>query len=408
MIKRKAYLDKLHQLEKANVIKVLTGIRRAGKSTILQMFRQEVVDAGTPTQATQYINFEDPDFQRSDDWHDIYDEIKSNLVSGKKNYIFLDEIQQVKEFERLADGLFILDDVDLYITGSNAYFLSGELATFLTGRYMEIMVLPLSFAEYHDFFKAHHDLDRTEKFERYLKYGGFPEVANFIKSDIEAQIPDYLETIYKTIVEKDIIPRYDIRSRDAFDRILKFTVDSVGSKVSVNSIRNSLNTERQATEQIGVERVDNYLTALTNSYILRKVDRFDIKGKEILRTLDKYYLIDTGLRNMLLGKDFAVDRGHTLENVVYLELLRRGYQVWIGKAGDKEVDFVARRADGTTEYYQVTNHMQIDKVIRREVAALDSIADHNAKFIITRDPGEKSYNGIEQVNVIDWLLQEQN
>jgi predicted AAA+ superfamily ATPase len=403
MIKREEYLKRLRQLKGANLIKVATGIRRAGKSTLLQMFRQELIDGGVSKAATQYINFEDPAFYRPDDWRGIYDEIVKNLVGGEQNYVFLDEIQNIKEFERLVDGLFVHPDIDLYVTGSNAFLLSSELATLLSGRYIEIKVLPLSFAEYFEFFREETGLDRNEKFERYVRLGGFPEVANMLAGGLDQQVGDYLTTIYNTVVEKDIMTRYNFAPNPVFDNVLRFALDSVGSTVSPNNIRNMLSADRG--DSVSLERVDNYLRAFTESFILDKALRFDIKGKNLLKTLNKYYCIDTGLRNNLLGKDSS-DSGHLLENVVYLELARRGNKVWVGKVDEKEVDFVVQTKDGYTEYYQVAETMLGEETRERELAPFARIADHNQKFIITRDAGEYSHNGIRQVNVVGWLLGE--
>ncbi|MDR3297850.1 MAG: ATP-binding protein [Candidatus Nomurabacteria bacterium] len=404
MIKRERYLDKLRQLKDKNLIKVATGIRRAGKSTLLQMFRQELIDGNVDKAATQYINFEDPAYYRPNDWRGIYDEIIKNLVQGDKNYIFLDEVQNIKEFERLADGLFVHPDVDLYITGSNAYMLSGELATLLSGRYIEIRVFPLSFAEYYEFFADDTSLDRTEKFDRYLQFGGFPEVANLIHDGLDGQINDYLSMVYNTVIEKDIMTRYNFAPNPVFDNVLRFALDSVGSLISPNNIRNTINDDRKSEKKVSLERIDNYLRAFTESYIISQALRYDIKGKNLLKTLNKYYSIDTGLRNNLLGKDSS-DSGHLLENVVYLELVRRGYSVWIGKIDDKEVDFVVKTKDGYTEYYQVAETMLGEETRERELASFNKINDHNPKYVITRDPGDTSYSGIKQVNIVDWLLE---
>ena len=403
MIRREQYMQKLRALRDQNLIKVATGIRRAGKSTLLQMFRQELIDNGVDARATQYINFEDPDHSRPDDWRGIYDRITAHIVPGTKNYLFLDEIQTIKEFEKLADGLFVHPDIDLYITGSNAYFLSGELATLLSGRYIEIHVLPLSFAEYYEFFRSDTNLTRADKFERYLRLGAFPEVANLLSSGLGSQVPDYLTAIYNTVVEKDIMTRYNFSPNPVFSNVLRFALDSVGSLISPNSIRGAVNSDRRSAKQVSTERVDNYLRAFTEGYILIDAQRFDIKGKALLKTLHKYYAIDTGLRNNLLGKD-STDKGHLLENIVFLELLRRGNRVFVGKVDAREVDFVVQTLDGHTEYYQVAETMVGEETRQRELASLNKIANHNPKYIITNDPGTASYEGIRQVNAIDWLL----
>lgn len=403
MIKREQYMEKLRKLRDQNLIKVATGIRRAGKSTLLQMFRQELIDGGINEKATQYINFEDPDYNRPDDWKGIYDAIKSGLIDGTKNYIFLDEIQSIKEFEKLVDGLFIRPDVDLYITGSNAYFLSGDLGTLLSGRYIEIQVLPLSFAEYYEFFTSDTSLNRADKFERYVQLGAFPEVANLISNNLTSQVPDYLSAIYNTVVEKDIITRYKFSPNPVFDNVLRFALNSVGSLISPNNIRGVLNNDRKSNKPISLERIDNYLRAFTEGYILMDAPRFDIKGKKLLKTLHKYYAIDTGLHNNLLGKD-GLDKDHLLENIVFLELLRRGNRVFVGKIDNKEVDFVVQTLTGYTEYYQVAETMTGEEVRAREIASLNKITNHNQKYIITNDPGSASYDGIRQINIIDWLL----
>ena len=403
MIKREHYLAKLRQLKDQNLIKVATGMRRTGKSTLLQMFRQELADSNVDIAATQYINFEDPSYYRPDNWRGIYDEIVQNLVSGDKNYIFLDEIQNIKEFERLIDGLFVHPDIDLYVTGSNAYLLSSELATLLSGRYIEIHVLPLSFAEYYGYFSHDHRLDRSEKFEQFMHFGGLPEVANLLHNGLDAQIPDYLRMVYNTVVEKDILTRYNFSPNPVFDSVMRFSLDSIGSLFSPNNVRNVINDSRRSAPQVSLGRIDNYLQAFTESFILYRADRYDVKGKNLLRTLHKYYVVDTGLRNNLLGKD-SVDNGHLLENIVYLELIRRGNQVHVGKVDSKEVDFVVNTPSGYTEYYQVVESMFGESVKQRELAPFRNVHDHSPKYILTRDPGDKSYDGVRQVNVIDWLL----
>ncbi len=277
------------------------------------------------------------------------------------------------------------------------------LATLLSGRYIEIHVLPLSFAEYYEFFKDDTNLARTDKFERYIQLGAFPEVANLIASGLTSQVPDYLSAIYNTVVEKDIMTRYNFSPNPVFDNVLRFALDSVGSLISPNNIRGVINNDRKSAKQVSIERIDNYLRAFTEGYVLIDVQRFDIKGKALLKTLHKYYVIDTGLRNNLLGKDGA-DKGHLLENVVFLELLRRGNRVFVGKIDEKEVDFVVQTLEGHAEYYQVAETMMGEETRQRELASLKKIANHNAKYIITNDPGNASYEGIKQINVIDWLL----
>ena len=398
MIKREEYLEKLRQLKDANLIKVVTGIRRCGKSTLLKQFQDELRNMGVVDRNIITLNFEQAENEILLDWRKLHSFILKLTDPEKKNYVFLDEIQNVKEFEKAIDSLFTRENLDIYITGSNAYMLSSELATFLSGRYIEIKMLPLSFAEYLSAYEDRTDL--STKLEEYIRFGSFPEVSNLIHSGAKAQVTNYLASIYATVLEKDILQRNDIRAQGSFNNVVKFLYDSIGSIVSPNRIANVLTNDGKRVDRAAVE---NYLKALTSSFVLYKVDRFDIKGKNVLKTLDKYYSVDTGLLSVIIGKDSGTDMGHLLENIVYLELLRRGNDVWVGKVGDMEVDFVTRDKDGFTSYYQVAYSMLGKETREREIRALDGISDHNQKFVITMDAGEYSYSGIRQMNVVDWL-----
>jgi predicted AAA+ superfamily ATPase len=403
LIKRQNYLDSLWDLKDRNFVKVATGIRRVGKSTIMQMFAQRLMDEGVDPKAIQSFNFEKPELALIKDWSKINKMIESDLVPNTRNYIFLDEVQNLPEFQHLILGLFTRSDVDLYVTGSNSYLLSGQLATLLAGRYLQLHILPISFKEYHDLFKDETEITDQEKLDRYLKWGGFPEVVNFIYDGLTRQVPDYFNMIYQTVVENDIRSRFKFSTNGVFSEVLRFALDSVGSLISPNNIRNTINSDRKYERPISLERIENYLAAFTHSYVLDKVERYDLKGKNILKTLNKFYCVDTGLRNSITDNE-SPDSGHLLENLVYTELIRRGYTVRIGKYYDKEIDFVAKNPDGYTEYYQATNTMVAEDTRRREITPLESINDHNPKYIITRDYGESSYNGIKQINAVDWLL----
>ena len=399
MIKRERYLQTLRNYKDKDVIKVVTGIRRCGKSTLLELFRQELLTNGIANENIQAINFEMPEYTNTLDWREIYNDIKSKLSSNSKNYIFLDEVQNIPEFERLANGLYVNKNVDLYITGSNAYFLSSELATLLTGRYIEVKMLPLSFAEYITAF----DSNKTTSayFFDYLKYGSFPYVADLLATNT-AEIDKYLTGIYDTVLYKDILAKLQPEDATKIENVTRFMFSNIGSITSPSKISNTLTSMNQ---KISHPTVDVYLKTLTDSFVLYRASRYDIKGKKLLQTLDKYYTVDTGLRRMILGKNDTDDRGHVLENIVYLELLRRNDQVWIGKEGVNEIDFVVQTVEGYTEYYQVAETMIGEEVRTREIRPLDNISDHNPKYIITTDDGEYSYNGIRQVNVVEWLLE---
>ncbi len=400
MIKREQYLSKLKQLKDTHLIKVISGVRRSGKSTLLEMFRDELLDNGTSQKQITFINFENPEYtDKVLGYMDIYHKINQNLVKNKMNYVFLDEIQNVPNFEKLVDGLFIKKNVDLYITGSNAYFLSGELATLLTGRSFEIKILPLSFAEYVSTFKDKTRLDLI--FQNYLDYGAFPQTVDLFNID-PSLIREYLMGIYNTILFKDVIARKGVNDREILEHVARFLLDNIGNFTTPKSISDYMGSNYR---KVAPKTIDNHLSALSDSFLFYPANRYDIKGKMYLQTQQKYYTIDIGLRAAVLGNQANVGRGHILENIVFLELLRRGGQVWIGKTKDsKEVDFVVKNSKGETEYYQVVETIRDEKTKNRELSALNNIDDNNRKFILTLDPEKNNFNGIEQVNVIDWLL----
>ncbi|GHU07989.1 ATPase [Alphaproteobacteria bacterium] len=401
LIKREEYQAKLRALRDKNIIKVISGVRRSGKSKLLQLFQEELREDGVSEQQIITYDFEDLEVKQT--YMELYREIKQKLQKNRQNYIFLDEIQRVDEWEKLVDGLYVLPNTDVYITGSNAFLLSGKLATYLSGRHIEISILPLSFREYLEFFDDKTDLER--KFADYAFNGGMPQSFEMFHEDEKIGV-DYLKGVYSTVILKDVTSRDGAEDGEALENILRFLFQNVGSLVSPKKIADYMKSNYRTIDPRKVERL---IKATVDAFILYGVNRYDIKGKELLQTQQKYYLVDTGFRQVLLSQDESNDSGRVLENIVYLELIRRGYQVWIGKTkSGKEVDFVARGKDGNTEYYQVADTMRDFETREREVGALEDVKDHNPKYIITRDAGVKSYDGVRQVNVIDWLVRQPN
>ena len=396
-IERAEYLRTLRELKDKHFIKVITGVRRAGKSTLMQLFREEIIGRVAREQ-TQSYNFEDPKYNEMADWREIYDLIDSKLIKDKPNYIFLDEVQNVPGFEKLLDGLYINENIDLYVTGSNAYLLSSELATLLTGRAYEINILPFSFKEFAQTYTTH--VDNSIKFEHFMRYSAFPQATELMHQD-PTLVPNYLRGVYQSILIKDMLPRKQIYAERSFESVINYVMDSIGSSLSPNSIARTLANEDKAVDS---RTVNTYLKSLCDSFVLYKAERFDIKGKQNLATQEKYYVVDLGFRNLLLGKEVGQDAGHLLENVIYLELRRRGNEIWVGKIGEREVDFVARDNEGYLTYYQVAYTVRDETVLKRELAPFDKIPDHNPKVLITLDPEEVSRRGVRQVNAINWLL----
>lgn len=397
MIQRNDYLERLIEWREKQVIKVVTGVRRCGKSTLFSLYIDYLKQSGVSDDQIIFVNLEDIEYEELLNYKSLYNYIKARLATGRYTYVFIDEVQQCKFFEKAVDSLFIKENVDVYITGSNANMLSGELATLLSGRYVEISMLPLSFSEYLDFTK---DKDIRSSFNDYLRFGSFPYVALLNKN--ENIIRTFIDGIYNTILIKDVASREGITDISILESIVKFLCSNIGSPVSTKKISDAINS---GGRRISVNTVDHYLRALNQSYIFYKVDRYDIKGKQHLKTLGKYYVVDTGLRNMLASGS-APDLGHLLQNIVFLELLRRGYKVNIGKLAEKEVDFVASRTD-SIEYYQVSASVLDKNTLQRELEPLQKIPDHHPKFLLTLDDinPNTNYNGIRQINLLDWLLQ---
>ena len=397
MIKRTEYLERLISWRDKQIIKVITGIRRCGKSTLMEQFQDYLVEDGIERDQIIAVNLEDYAFDELLDPKKLHAYVLDRIPEGKKAYVFLDEVQNVPDFQRVVDSLFIRKNVDLYITGSNAYMLSGELATLLTGRYVTIEMLPLSFAEYVSWTGDRTDLSR--KYAQYLERSSFP-YATELSGDLKA-IDEYLRGIYSTVVLKDVIGRLKSADPMMLESLLRFVFSSIGSRLSTKKIADTLTSMGR---KIDVRTVERYLSAFVDSFILYQAKRYDVKGKQHLKTLEKYYVADIGLRYMLLGRK-QLDAGHILENVVYLELIRRGYDVYVGKVDDTEVDFVAENSDGTV-YFQVALTVRDESTLERELRPLKKINDNYPKYLLTLDDDpDADFNGIRKKNALDWLLE---
>jgi uncharacterized protein len=399
-IARKEYLNWLIRWKEQEIIKVVSGVRRCGKSTLLALFREYLLQHDVGQEQIILINFEDIEFEDLTDYRLLYEYIKKQLQPDKMNYVFLDEIQHVKQFEKVVDSLFIKPDVDVYITGSNAYYMSGELATLLSGRYVELKMLPLSFREFSSAYEGQ-GISKAEQFNMYLQNGSFPYITKFQHSKRESG--NYLRDIYNSVLLKDVVARLKIADVTSLENITKFLMHNIGSKVSPAKIANTLKSQKKNVDQ---KTVDKYIRGLTDSLLFYKARRYNIKGKQFLTTLDKYYVVDIGLRNMLIkGKDS--DAGHILENVVYLELLRRGYEGYVGEVDAGEVDFVADNGNGIV-YYQVAVSALEESTLKRELAPLRKIQDNYPKYLLTLDEifATANYEGILKINVLEWLLQD--
>lgn len=398
MIERTEYLEQLKRFKDKDLIKVVTGIRRCGKSTLFELFINYLKETGVKDDQIIKINFEDADYN-FESYKELYDYVNKKTDSKNSYYVFLDEVQNVPKFQKVVDSLYIKKNVDVYITGSNAYMLSGELATLLSGRYIEIKMLPLSFKEYLSAFN-NSDKSRYDYFLDYMKNGGMPGNISILQ-DNPNDLDIYLEGIFTTIVYKDIITRNNITDKMLLESVLKFIFDSIGSPISTKKISDTLTSKGMSTSN---HTVENYISAFVESFLIYKAERFDVKGKNLLARDYKYYVVDQGLRSYLLGKKAGSDMGHVLENIVYLELLRRGYKVYVGKVDDLEVDFVAENRDGL-KYYQVALTVRDEKVLERELKSLQKTGDHYPKYLITSDMDmEADYDGITKINVVDWLL----
>ena len=405
MVERKEYLDQLWACKDEQQIKVVTGIRRCGKSVLLEQYQQKLLAEGVAPEQIISINFENLDYEPLKDYMELYRYLKERLCTDKMTYIFLDEVQEVPSFEKVVDSLSIKDQVDIYITGSNAYMLSSELATLLSGRYTEIKMLPFSFREY----IAETGLPKEEAFAEFMKTGGIPYVAAMNRTD--EKVDQYLEGIYNTVIVKDIEQRQLRKEKEGNTRkitdiallknIARYLASVIGSPVSMKSITNYLTSSGRKISQ---NTVSDYVDALKESFIFYSVERFDIVGKQLLKINNKLYMVDMGIRNHILPRK-RYDLGFTIENIVFLELMRKGYKINIGKYGATEVDFVVQK-EGVLTYYQVTADMTAKETFEREMKPLRSIPDNYEKVVLTLDHFSLgNYDGIKIVNVIDWLLE---
>lgn len=396
LIQRTEYLNKLIAFRDKQLIKIVTGIRRCGKSTLLAIYQDWLKKQGVCDEQIVAINFEDMDYEELTDYKKLYAYLKEHLVKDKVTYIFLDEVHHIDNFPKVVDSLYIKKNVDIYITGSNAYMLSGEIVTLISGRYVQIEMLPLSFKEYMESTGSMND--RAIKYTEYLENSSFPYTLE-LKGQLE-EIRDYLEGIYHTIVVKDIVNRKKITDTMMLQSVLRFVFDNIGSPLSSKKIADTMTSNGR---KIDSKTIEKYLEALMESYVIYQAKRYNIKGKQYLKTLEKYYVVDIGLRYMLLGKR-QYDMGHILENVIYLELLRRGFDVYVGKVDSLEVDFVAQNSKETV-YYQAALTVRDKKTLERELKPLMAIRDHYPKYILTLDEDpEVQYNGIRRINARDWLL----
>ena len=396
IIERKEYLNKLITWKDKQLIKIVTGVRRCGKSVLLKMYQDYLINNGVKESQIVTINFEDLDYEELTNYKKLDNYLKEKLIPNKMTYIFLDEIQNVDQFPKVLDSFYIKDNVDIYVTGSNAHMLSSEIATMISGRYIQIEMLPLSFKEYME--STGNMNDRGIKYTEYLQNSSFPYALQLKNQPDE--IRDYLEGIYNTIVVKDIVHRKNITDTMMLKNILKFVFDNIGNPLSSKKISDTMTS---LGRKINSRTVEKYLEAFSESYIIYPAKRYNIKGKEYLKSLEKYYIVDIGMRYMLLGSKM-MDTGHILENVVYLELLRRGYDVYVGKIDNYEVNFVAQNHKGTI-YYQVALIVRDEKTLQRELRPLQAIRDHYPKVILTMDEDpEIQYDGIRRINARDWLL----
>ena len=401
LVSRPYYLDFLRRHKDRPIIKVVSGIRRCGKSTLFKLFQDELLADNVTAEQIIDINFELMEYDKLRDYRALYEYINKRIIPSKKMYLFLDEIQHVPSFERVVDNFFVQDNVDIYITGSNANLLSSELATYIAGRYVEIKVFPLSFKEFIKFSKIQNPqkiYTTEEYFEQYLKFGGLPAIHNF--SQDKTSIYQYLTDIYNSVLLKDVISRNNIRDIELLERVILFIFDNIGNTFSAKKISDFLKSQGR---KLSTETVYNYLKALENAYIISKVQRYDIKGKSILETQEKFYLLDLGLKHSQLGYKANDIAGH-LENIIYLELLRRKYNVNIGKLKTKEIDFIAQKEDKKL-YIQATYLLASENTIEREFSPLKNIEDNYPKYVLSMDNlGEYNINGIQRKRIIDFLL----
>lgn len=398
LIQREKYLEFLRRHKDQDVIKVVSGVRRCGKSTLFELFKQELLASGVKANQIISINFEDLEFEPLQEYHALHEYIVERLISETPMYVFLDEVQHVPQFEKVVGSLFIKPNVDIYITGSNAYFMSSDIATLLTGRYVQVEMLPLSFKEFHSVY-SQQNLSDMDIYNLYIEHSSFPRLVHV---EDDESIDEYLESILNTVVLKDIVTRLKITDVPLLLDIIKYLLSNIGSLINPTKIANTLTSYGRKTDNKTVEK---YLQGLKDGLLIYEVDRFDIKGKALLQRNAKYYVVDSAFRKFLLSRTDS-DRGHILENIVYLELIRRGYRVYVGHLQNGEIDFVAKKPH-RLEYYQVSYSVMEDTTLRRELSPLEKLDDNYPKYLLTMDVLHKTdnHNGIEQKNVLDWLLE---
>ena len=398
-IRRKDYLDWLIKWKEHQIIKVVTGVRRCGKSTLFDIYQEYLLEHEVLNEQIIAINFENLDFEDLCDYKSLYKYIKSHLLPDKMNYIFLDEIQHVEDYQKVVDSLFLRENCDVYITGSNAYFMSGELATLLTGRYVELSMMPLSFKEFCEGLN-NSNLSLIDKFNHYLAIGSFPYVLKYGYQESEAK--EYINGIYNTILLNDIVKRLNIADVNMLESITKFMMHNIGNRTSPNKISNTMTSNHK---KINPRTVDRYIRGLTDSLLFYEARRYNIKGKQFLTTMNKYYVCDIAMRNMLVRNQDS-DIGHILENIVFLELKRRYKEVYVGQIGQNgEVDFAAIE-NGNPIYFQVSQTTLDEDVLKRELAPLKQIHDNYPKYLLTLDEvfDDMNYDGIKKKNVLKWLI----
>ena len=398
LIQREQYLAFLRRHKDQDVIKVVSGVRRCGKSTLFELFKQELLASGVKANQIISINFEELEYEPLQEYHALHEYIVERLIPETPMYVFLDEVQHVPQFEKVVGSLFIKPNVDIYITGSNAYFMSSDIATLLTGRYVQVEMLPLSFKEFHSAY-SQQNLSDMEIYNLYIEHSSFPRLVHV---EDDESIDEYLESILNTVVLKDIVTRLKITDVPLLLDIIRYLLANIGSLINPTKIANTLTSYGRKTDNKTVEK---YLQGLKDGLLIYEVDRFDVKGKALLQRNAKYYVVDSAFRKFLLSRTDS-DRGHILENIVYLELIRRGYRVYVGHLQNGEIDFVAKMPH-RLEYYQVSYSVMDDTTLRRELSPLEKLDDNYPKYLLTMDVLHKTdnHNGIEQKNVLDWLLE---
>ena len=398
LIQREQYLAFLRRHKDQDVIKVVSGVRRCGKSTLFELFKQELLASGVKANQIISINFEDLEYEPLQEYHALHEYIVERLIPDIPMYVFLDEVQHVVQFEKVVGSLFVKPNVDIYITGSNAYFMSSDIATLLTGRYVQVEMLPLSFKEFHSAY-SQQNLSDMDIYNLYIEHSSFPRLVHV---EDDESIDEYLESILNTVVLKDIVTRLKITDVPLLLDIIKYLLANIGSLINPTKIANTLTSYGRKTDNKTVEK---YLQGLKDGLLIYEVDRFDVKGKALLQRNAKYYVVDSAFRKFLLSRTDS-DRGHILENIVYLELIRRGYRVYVGHLQNGEIDFVAKKPH-RLEYYQVSYSVMEDTTLRRELSPLEKLDDNYPKYLLTMDVLHKTdnHNGIEQKNVLDWLLE---